>query len=81
MTNLQLRIGLLGVELDLNGEKVVGISAAAELHGAALVRGVYHRKLPQEGTTFLISVVSVALSYHRGIDTVSAFKIKYKKYI
>ena len=44
-THLNLGVGLLGVEADADGEEVVGVAAARELHAARLVRRVYHRKL------------------------------------
>ena len=44
-TYLNLGVGLLGVEADADGEEVVGVAAARELHAARLVRRVYHRKL------------------------------------
>ena len=42
---LNLGVGLLGVEADADGEEVVGVAAARELHAARLVGRVYHRKL------------------------------------
>ena len=44
-TYLNLGVGLLGVEADADGEEVVGVAAARELHAARLVGRVYHRKL------------------------------------
>ena len=44
---LNVGVGLLGVEADADGEEVVGVAAARELHAARLVGRVYHRKLKQ----------------------------------
>ena len=68
---LQFGIGLLGIEFDLDWEEVVGVPSAAELHGATLIRGVYHRELPEESTALFVSVVPVALSHHRCVHAVS----------
>ena len=50
---LNLGVGLLGVEADANGEEVVGVAAARELHAARLVGRVYHRKLQRTKARFV----------------------------
>ena len=70
ITHLDFREGLLGVEGDPDGEEVVGVAAAGELHGAAAVAPVNHRQLPEQGATLLVGVVAVALGDHRGVHAV-----------
>ena len=71
---LDLRIRLFRVESNVNREKIVGVPTTTELHTSGLVGHVYHRKLPQEGATLLISVSTVILSYYGRIYAMSAKK-------
>ena len=64
-TDLNARIGLLGIEADPDGEKVVGVSAATELHAAALVVGVDHWQLPEQLPALLERVVAVTFGHNR----------------
>lgn len=55
----------------MDGEKVVSVATTGKLHAACLVGGIYHRQLPEESATLLVCVVTIAISHHWSVDTMS----------